>query len=300
LSAYNRFFKRHHRCCKTTLPRGFRKEYIPGWEENCENLYQEYQSTHERGLANDLLRELNDQRKQKWERTVESTNFTHSSRKAWALLRNLGANTNITPSQNQNITANDIASRILKVPINPNHVHSMKRVLRQKKRELIKDILISDEFSVEELKTALLSVKPGKAAGLDGVYAEFINNSGRKTKEWLVQLFNDILTTGKLPKMFKQAKILAILKSGKDGTDVSHYRSISLLSVVYKILERLILQHIQPLIDAAVPVSQAGFRKNRSCTEQVMALTSHIEAGFERKLKKGTIFIDLTAAYDMV
>jgi hypothetical protein len=250
-----------------------------------------------------MLRKLNDQRKQKWERTVESTNFIHSSRKAWALLRNLGANTNITPSQNQNITANDIASRLLrisKVPMNPNHVHSMKRVLRQKKRELIKDILISDEFSVEELKTALLSVKPGKAAGLDGVYAEFINNSGRKTKEWLVHLFNDILTTGKLPKMSKQAKIIAILKLGKDGTDASHYRSISLLSVVYKILERLILQHIQPLIDAAVPVSQAGFRKNRSCTEQVMALTSHIEAGFERKLKKGTIFIDLTAAYDMV
>jgi hypothetical protein len=33
---------------------------------------------------------------------------------------------------------------------------------------------------------------------------------------------------------------------------------------------------------------------------QVMALSSHIEAGFERKLKTGTIFIDLTAAYDMV
>jgi hypothetical protein len=47
-------------------------------------------------------------------------------------------------------------------------------------------------------------------------------------------------------------------------------------------------------------VSQAGFLKNRSCTEQVMALTSHIEAGFERKLKTGTIFIDLTAAYDTV
>jgi hypothetical protein len=88
----------------------------------------------ERGLANDLLRELNDQRKQKWERTVESTNFTHSSRKAWALFRNLGANTSINPSQNRNITANDIASRLLrisKVQMNPNHIHSTKRALRE-------------------------------------------------------------------------------------------------------------------------------------------------------------------------
>jgi hypothetical protein len=184
--------------------------------------------------------------------------------------------------------------------MNANHIHSTKRALRQKRRELTEDILISDEFSVEELKTALLSVKPGKGAGLDGVYPEFIKNSGKKTKKWLVRLFNDILTTGKLPKLFKQAKIIAILKPEKDGTEASHYRPISLLSVVYKILEHLILQRIQPLIDAAVPVSQVGFWKNRSCTKQVMALTSHIEAGFERKLRTGTIFIDLTAAYDTV
>jgi hypothetical protein len=62
----------------------------------------------------------------------------------------------------------------------------------------------------------------------------------------------------------------------------------------------LILQRIQPLIDAAVPVSQAVFRKNRTCTEQVMAFTSHIEASFERKLETGTIF-DLTdSVYETV
>jgi hypothetical protein len=115
---------------------------------------------------------------------------------------------------------------------------------------LTDDILISDELSVEELETALLRVKPGKAAGLDGVYPEIIKNSGEKTKEWLVRLFNDILTTGKIPKLFQQTKIIAILKPGKDGTDASHYRPISLLSVVYKILEHLILQRIQSLIDA--------------------------------------------------
>jgi hypothetical protein len=39
---------------------------------------------------------------------------------------------------------------------------------------------------------------------------------------------------------------------------------------------------------------------NYQCTEQVLALTSHLEAGFERKLKTGTVLIDLTAAYDTV
>jgi hypothetical protein len=68
--------------------------------------------------------------------------------------------------------------------------------------------------------------------------------------------------------------VITILKPGKDGSDRSHFWPISLLSIVF-------------------PVSQAGFRKNRICTEQVLALSSHIESGFQRKLKTGVVFIDL-------
>jgi hypothetical protein len=39
------------------------------------------------------------------------------------------------------------------------------------------------------------------------------------------------------------------------------------------------------------PINEAGCRQHCSCTEQVMALTSH---------KTGAVFVDLTAAYDTV
>jgi hypothetical protein len=66
-------------------------------------------------------------------------------------------------------------------------------------------------------------VKSRKAAGFDGVYPEFIKNSGQKTNEWIVVLFNDILTSGKIPKLFKRAKVFTILKPAKDGSDPSHF-----------------------------------------------------------------------------
>jgi hypothetical protein len=47
-------------------------------------------------------------------------------------------------------------------------------------------------------------------------------------------------------------------------------------------------------------VDQAGFRKDRSTGEQVLALTTHIENVFEKKPKTGAVFLDLTAAYDTV
>jgi hypothetical protein len=121
---------------------------------------QEYNTNYDRATANRLLEELTDQRKQKWEKTVESTNFIYSSRKAWSVLRKLGTKS---------------------------------------------------------------AVKFGKAAGFDYVHTEFIKNSGQRAKEWIVTLFNDILTSGKIPKLFKRAKVITILKPGRDGSDPWHF-----------------------------------------------------------------------------
>uniref|UniRef100_A0A1B0D7V9 Uncharacterized protein n=1 Tax=Phlebotomus papatasi TaxID=29031 RepID=A0A1B0D7V9_PHLPP len=263
--SYERFAKAMFAAAGRHIPRGFRKQYIPGWNENCDELYEEYNATNNNKVAARLLTELDDQRKRKWRETVENTDFTHSSRKAWRLLRKLGADSRCEGTVNK-MSPNSVASR----------------------------------FSTADLECALLSVKLGKAAGFDGIYPEFIKNAAPKVKCWLVELFNRILDTGHLPKLFKRAKVIAILKPGKDGTDAAHYRPISLLSVVYKLLERMILHRIQPHIDRATPVSQAGFRKHRGCTEQVLVLTSHVEAGYERRHKTGVVSVDLTAAYDTI
>jgi hypothetical protein len=180
---------------------------------------------------------------------------------------------------------------MLAISIHISNFGPTKRALRQKRRELTIDPDLSVNFSTEELNTALLAVKSEKAAGFDDVYPEFIKNSGQRLKKWIVALFNDILTSGKIPKLFKHAKFITNLKPGKDSSDPSQFRPISLLSFVFKIFERMILQRIQHLIDEFVP---------RSCTEKVLALTSHIEAGFQRKLKTGVVFLDFTAAYDNV
>jgi hypothetical protein len=97
--------------------------------------------------------------------------------------------------------------------------------------------------------------------------------------------------------MFKRAKVIAIPRPGKDVSDPVHYRyrPILFLSVMYKLLERLIFQCIQPLIEAATPVHQTGVLQH--CTEQVMALATHIETGFQHQLKTEVVFVELSAAY---
>ena len=79
--------------------------------------------------------------------------------------------------------------------------------------------------------------------------------------------------------------------------DATSYRPISLLCCCYKLLERLLLTRLGPIVESVIPTEQAGFRKKRNMCDQVLALTSYIESGFQKKLKK---LIDLSAAYDTV
>ena len=45
---------------------------------------------------------------------------------------------------------------------------------------------------------------------------------------------------------------------------------------------------------------QAGFRPGKSTTGQLLNLTQHIEDGYERGVVTGTVFVDLSAAYDTI
>ena len=68
----------------------------------------------------------------------------------------------------------------------------------------------------------------------------------------------------------------------------------------YKLMERIILSWINPLVERHLRHAQAGFRKNRSTTDQATRLVHNIESAFQRDEKYGLILIDLTAAYNTV
>ena len=119
-------------------------------------------------------------------------------------------------------------------------------------------------------------------------------------KSWLRDFISSCLRRLKIPKIWKRALVVAIPKPGKPVGDPKSYRPISLLCVPCKILERLIFARVEPLIDPLLPKEQAGFRRGKSTVDQVVLLTHNIEDSFEAKKKAGAVFVDLTAAYDIV
>ena len=102
------------------------------------------------------------------------------------------------------------------------------------------------------------------------------------------------------PNIWRNATVIAIPKFNKPTDDPKNYRPISLLCVPFKLLERLLLAQMEPIIDPHLPEEQAGFRRGRSTVHQIVNLTDDIGEAFENGHKAGEILVDLTAAYDTV
>jgi hypothetical protein len=201
------------------------------------------------------------------------------------------------------VNSNKIASKLLnssKVNLSKVRTKYVRNSVKKEMKKCHQTTNFSRNFSIDELNIAISSMKCGKAVGIDGMYTEFIKHFGPAVKIWLLKFFNEIFKKSKIPKEFKRSKILAIVKPGKDGSDPSHYRPIALLSICYKLFEKLLYNRIKNKIEESLPKEQAGFRSDRGCNEQVLALTTYIENGFQRQLKTFAAFVDLSAAYDTV
>ena len=298
-----RFGKLILKSAKKNIPRGVRKWHIPCWSKASEDLLKEFERTQDQEIAEQLLNTLQEDRRQRWIETVENLDMRHSSRHAWQLIKKLNQEENgnkTAPIINADEVAKEIKQRGRHVPD-----HAFERKIRKEYKRIWNSLpregsMWTLPISYTEIDTAIKDIKNGKAAGIDGIYPDMITHLGPRAKEWLACAMTEIIEKGKYPQEWKHAKVIAILKPGKPATSPSSYRPISLLCCLYKLLEKVILTRVTPMINRVVPIEQAGFQQNRCTTEQVLALTSHIESGFERKQKTGTVLIDLSAAYDTV
>lgn len=283
------------------ISRGYRKSYLPGWSEVSEERYEKYKTpTQQNDKA--LLKSLDDSRRQRWIETVENLDMKHSSRKAWALLKRLEGNSKPKETDNK-VSAQSIASVLLensKGDVNKTHKRRVKKELYNFKRQASPLPSITLPFQAVEIVEAIKELKKGKAAGKDGIYPEFLHHLGPKAIVWVANVLFQIFCSGKPPKTWKESIVVAVLKPGKPADSPKSYRPISLLNVMSKLMDRVILKRISPIIEKAIPSYQAGFRRSRDCCEQVAALTSHIEKCFNERQKAGAAFIDLITAYDTV
>jgi hypothetical protein len=62
------------------------------------------------------------------------------------------------------------------------------------------------------------------------------------------QIFNAVLLKGYFLAQWKVAQIVLILRPGKSPNELTSYRPISLLPIVLKVFEKLLLKRLLPMV----------------------------------------------------
>ena len=154
---------------------------------------------------------ISEQRRKAWQTLIKSTDMAKNSKKAWPTIRKL-CDDPCKPKQHYNNTANQVAHQLLLNGRVPKR-HPKVRLDRQRYPE---DPGFMRAFTAAELDIGIRVLKNGKAPGLDDIQTELIKQFGPKARDWLLRFFNNCTETKKIPKIWRQAKVVALLKPGKD------------------------------------------------------------------------------------
>jgi hypothetical protein len=153
-----------------------------------------------------------------------------------------------------------------------------------------------------EVQDAIRGLKIGKAPGPIGAPNRGLNHLPLRAISLLVAIFYTALLAQYFPPIWKHARVIFILKPGKDPSLPSSYRPISLLDTIGKLFEKILLSRIfsEASGRGLLRDEQFGFRPKHSTTVQLARLVERVTRNFGEKRLRGAIFLDVAKAIDTV
>ena len=116
--------------------------------------------------------------------------------------------------------------------------------------------------------------------------------------ECIVESFNNILRTNKMPNDWRKSRMVPIFKGKGDVLACNNCRGIKLMSHIKKVWEIFIEARVRETTNIAN--NQFGFRPGKSTTEPIFALRMLQEKYRERNKELHVVFVDFEKAYDRV
>jgi endonuclease/exonuclease/phosphatase (EEP) superfamily protein YafD len=173
-----------------------------------------------------------------------------------------------------------------------------QRGKEKQRRTLIRDPNYNNPITTEEVKEVVRKLNIKKANGPDEIHPFMIKLASEQLLPYLTKIFNLSFIQGETPKIWREGRLFPIPKINNSIIPIDKFRPIALLSVIGKMLEKIICKRITEVAERKkwLPTFQNGFRWNKSTINNLIVLQQEIHEAYKNKEYMITVFIDISKA----
>ena len=153
--------------------------------------------------------------------------------------------------------------------------------------------------SEEEIQRTISEMNPLKALEPDGMPGLFFKKFWHIVRNQLIQIVQSFFRDGWLLKDMNKTFITPIPKV-QGAYNFGHFKPISLCNFCYKVIARILVARLRPLLDKLTDPAQVAFVPNRNITENVLLAQEVVHSFSTTKKKKGFVGLklDFQKSYD--
>ena len=165
------------------------------------------------------------------------------------------------------------------------------------KSEHLGQLFVTPEMIANKIK----KMKDNKSYRVDGIPPKLLKEIVEQISTPLAKLFNLSLEEGIVPSEWKDANLTLLFKKGSRNKP-ENYRPVSLTSVVCKLLETSIRDHMVEFLvkHNLINTSQHGFLKESSCLTNVLCFFEEITKWVDDGSPVDVVYLDFPKAFDKV
>ncbi|CAM5156864.1 unnamed protein product [Eretmochelys imbricata] len=157
------------------------------------------------------------------------------------------------------------------------------------------------DITISEVEAKLEQLNGTKSGGPDNLHPRILKELAHEIASPLARIFNESVNSGVVLYDWRIANIVPIFKKGKKS-DPGNYRPVSLTSVVYKVLEKILKEKVVKDIEVNGKWDkiQHGFTKGRSCQTNLISFFEKITDFLNKGNTVDLIYLDFSKAFDTV
>ncbi len=160
--------------------------------------------------------------------------------------------------------------------------------------------LLSHRISTEDVVKVCKKLKTGKAPGADGMKPEELKYAGSVFLSLVARLFNAIVHHEYRPACLKRGVIVPIPKGSKDSTLPDNNRGITLMPVLSKVLDTILLQRTDHWFVSKLDCLQGANRAGSSSIETAAVLQEVVAHHLNKNNSVYVTLLDIRKAFDSV